>query len=228
MSHLATESFRRVARAMLLSACAVALLASAGAARAGLQFVELATGVRTEAFNLAHLPHFAVGSNLKLGALATTEPGTVTFTYLGNESGYHNRFHLHVGATQELNEGHAIGTSISAFVGDLGTLSFRFEGSPGLFAANGGAWDPGTSIGLVGTDMTLNHGGAAGTYAYVLGYNDSAGAAKLGDWDDYVVGVNFTPYVQTPLNPQSVPAPHTALTLLLGLGLMGWSLRRSR
>jgi len=197
---------------------AVALLAVSGAANAGLSFNQLSTASRTEVFNVATLPFYSVGTSLGLGALETDQQGTITFTYLGQESGYNNKFYLTIGATQMLTE-NPIGTQASAFVNTTGAVSFKFEGNTGKFARNGGVWDTGTSIGLIGTNMTVATGLAAGTYQYVIGYNDSAGSARLGDWDDYVVGVNFTP---------AVPEPEIYAMMGLGLGLMGWASRRRK
>ena len=59
---------------------AVALLAASGLAHAGLSFNQLSTASRTEAFNFATLPFYAVGTSLGLGALETNEAGTITFT----------------------------------------------------------------------------------------------------------------------------------------------------
>ena len=54
------------------------------------------------------------------------------------------------------------------------------------------------------------------TYAYVLGYNDSAGNKHLGDWDDFVIGVS------------AVPEPETYAMLLIGLGLIGFSISKQK
>lgn len=197
---------------------AVTLLAVSSLAHAGLSFNQLSTANRTEAFNVATLPFYAVGTSLGLGALETNEAGTITFTYLGQESGYNNKFYLTIGATQMLTE-NPIGTQASAFVNTTGAVSFKFEGNTGKFAINGGTWATGTSIGLIGTNMTVSSGLAAGNYQYVIGYNDSAGASTLGDWDDYVVGVNFTP---------AIPEPEIYAMMGLGLGLMGWVGRRRK
>jgi hypothetical protein len=193
-------------------------LIASSAVQAGLLFIDLVTGIRTEAFNISNLPTYGVGTSLALGTLATDAPGTITFTYLGQESSFVDKFYLGTGAPQVLLESHAVGTAISAVVGTPGDISFKFEGAVGKFAINGGTWDAGTSIGLIGENMTINSGGAAGTYAYVLGYNDSAGAARLGDWDDFVVGVNFVPSSRI----AAVPEPSTYPMLVLGLALMLW------
>jgi len=209
---------------MKLAAVAVVLLAMSGMANAGLSFLELSTATRTEAFNVANMPSFAGGTTLKLGLLNTNEAGTITFTYLGQESGYINSFHLTIGPTQHLYESNPVGTPVSAFVSNLGPISFKFEGDTDRYAVNGGHWDSGTSIGLIGQNMTISSGGGAGNYAFVLGYDDSAGAAKLGDWDDFVVGVNFSPsQVITP-----VPEPEIYAMMGIGLGLVGWIGRRRK
>lgn len=196
----------------------VLLLTVSGLAHAGLSFTQLSTATRTEAFNVATLPAFAVGTSLDLGSLDTNEAGTVIFTVLGQESSFNNKFHLTVGPTQTLFES-PIGGQASALVGNTGPISFKFEGDTGKFAINGGLWDTGTSIGLIATNLTVATGAAAGNYAFVLGFNDSAGTATLGDWDDLVVGVNFTP---------AIPEPETYALMALGLGLMGFVARRRR
>lgn len=208
----------RAVKHVLLGA---ALLGVSGVANAGLSFLAGSTETRTEAFDIANLPGYAVGTTLQSGALVTNELGTVTFTYLGNESGYVNSMALIING-QNLFESSAIGTSISASVSSLGAISFKFAelgGGGSSSATNGGPWDPNTSIGLIGSNMTVASGAGAGSYAFVIGYNDSAGTATLGDWDDYVVGVNFTP---------AVPEPEVYAMMAMGLGLMGFVARRRK
>ena len=197
---------------------AAALLAAIGAASAApsLVFNIDGGGTRTEAFNLSWLT-LGTGTTLDLGYLSTTGAGTVTYTYLGEESGFKDKLLTLGSPTKTLTEAGVAGTtSISDAVGGAGTLKFEFEGDVGKFAVNGPAsgWAPGTSIGLIGTDMTV----LGKKYAFVLGYNDSAGSAKLGDWDDFVVGVNIT----------AIPEPETYALLLAGLGAVGFVARRRR
>lgn len=201
------------------SLIAAAMLALVGAANAQVAWVPTDSVTRTESFNnIAGLPDLAAGTSLTIGDLTGGAAGDYlyTFTYLGQESGFSDSLHLVINGTN-LTEFDAVGTSISAVYGP-GFANFSFEGDAGSFAINGGAKSPGTSIGLIGTDLTVTTGAAAGTYAFVLGYNDSAGTAKLGDWDDFVVGVNVAVV--------AVPEPETYALMLAGLGAMGFVARR--
>jgi hypothetical protein len=200
-----------------------ALLAATGAANAsGLTFVASATATRTETFNnITGIANTFAGTTLPLGALFADTAGTISFTFLGQESGYVDSFHLVVNGTNLL-ESDPVGTTVTSAVSG-GLVDFKFEGISGKFAKNGGTllnglWDPGTSIGMLSTNV-VTAGAAAGSYDLILGYNDSAGSATLGDWDDFVVGVKFTP---------AVPEPETYALMLAGLGVMGFLARRRR
>lgn len=190
---------------------AAGLLVSVSFANAALVFVETDTAKRTEAFDVPGFATLPVGSMVSLGYLDFTGPGsqTVTYTYLGQESGFNNKFYDLLGG-QQLLESDPVGTSVSSVVSSIGPLSFEFEGNVGKFAVNGGDWDKNTSIGLIGTNMLVG----SVVYDYVLGYNDSAGSKKLGDWDDFVIGVS------------AVPEPETYAMLIVGVGLIGFSLRK--
>lgn len=195
---------------------AASLLAASGLANAQLSFLSPATATRTETFNVAGLPNYAPGTVLALGALVTSQPGTFSFTYLGEESGFTNSLHLANGLN--LFESNPVGTTINATVAGAGPLPFSFVeiASPSNASAhNGGVWGPNTSIGLIGINMSV----LGKTYAYVLGYNDSAGTATLGDWDDFVIGVNVV---------SQAPEPGIYGMLAAGLGMLGWVGRRRK
>ncbi len=199
---------------------AAVLLTVTSAANAGLSFLSGSTDTRTEIFNsITGLPDLAVGTNVAVGSLNTNETGTITFTYLGQESGYADQFNLTINGLS-LTESNSVGDSISASVTSLGAIGFSFADNMGGLAINGGTWSTGTSIGLIGQNLTVASGGAAGNYAFVLGYNDSAGSATLGDWDDYVVGVNFA--------TAPIPEPEIYAMMGVGLALMGWVGRRRK
>jgi len=154
-----------------------------------------------------------IGSSLSVGHLDFTGPGSqmITYTFLGQESGYDNKFY-DVSGGNALFESDPIGTSVSSWANISGPLSFKFEGNVGKFAVNGGPWDKGTSIGLIGTNMQVG----STVYDFVIGYNDSAGQKYLGDWDDFVIGVS------------AVPEPETYAMMLIGLGLIGFLVRSRR
>jgi hypothetical protein len=205
-------------------------------ANAALSFASGSNGILTENFNnIAGLPDIvANGTNfVKLGELDNSagNPGTITFTYLGNESGFTNGLNLLINGTM-LRESNAVGTSINAPLGSSsGPVNFEFlevSGGNDRAAVNGGTWDPGTSIGLIGTNMNVTSGGAAGTYAFILGFNDSGcvvwGSSlcsnpNLNDWDDFVVGVNFV---------STIPEPEIYAMMGIGLVLMGFVARRRK
>ncbi|MBY0499654.1 MAG: PEP-CTERM sorting domain-containing protein [Nitrosomonas sp.] len=192
---------------------ATVLFIVSGSVSAGLSFVVTDTATRTEAFNIGGFATLPIGSSLSVGHLDFAGPGSqmITYTFLGQESGYNNKFY-DVSGGNALFESDPIGTSVSSWVNISGPLSFKFEGNVDKFAVNGGPWDKGTSIGLIGTNMQVG----STVYDFVIGYNDSAGQKYLGDWDDFVIGVS------------AVPEPETYAMLLIGLGLIGFSLRNQR
>jgi hypothetical protein len=188
------------------------LMAMAGTASAQLSFDTTEVAKRTEAFNLPWAT-YAIGTKVKLGELHADVAGTITFTYLGQESGYLDGLKLNVNGSF-LTESKPIGSSISSFV-NAGAVDFKFYDNMGGVAQNiDSNWSKGTSIGLIGKDMKV----AGHSYSYVLGFDDSAGRTKLGDWDDFVVGVNLAP----------VPEPETYALMLAGLGVVGFVARRRR
>ncbi len=221
---------------------ATALFAVAGVANAGLSFDVLSSKVRTEDFAIAGLATQLTGTSVLTGTLKIDNPYKVTYTYLGSESGFDNVFYnLYVGGSKlfENVDGpnypnpspiNPVGTSVSATVWSAGALDFAFEGvqNQSKFAYNDrvlhSAWNSGgttpgwsehTSIGLIGTNVTVG----TQTFAYVIGYNDSGGnSVSLGDWDDFVIGVNVA----------AIPEPETYAMLLAGLGLMGFVARRRK
>ena len=158
-------------------------------------------------------------ATISVGTVSVSEAAIVTYTYLGTEAGYRNFFYSgspYVGASADFitrNPGAtALGYSVSV-ANAAGLLDFGFEGlSPNQALNNDAAnWAAGTSIGLIGRNMTYG----SQTFSYVIGYNDSFSHA---DWDDVVVGINVA----------AIPEPETYAMLLAGLGLMGFVARRRK
>jgi hypothetical protein len=210
-------------RTMNKTLIAAALLASAaGAQAAGLSWTELSQGAVNQYFD----PSPSVGlagvaptkdGTISLGQLTANVAGTITFTYLGQESGFADGLELVVGSGAKITET-TVGSSVSADIG-AGVVDFEFFDSNSSVTVNGGSWTKGSSIGLLtGAFATTGAAGslpAGSSFDYVLGFNDSGTGHD--DWDDYVVGVNFT---------AAVPEPETYALMLAGLAGVGFMARR--
>jgi hypothetical protein len=162
-------------------------------------------------------------SDISLGRLSVVglgaNPALVTYTYLGKEAGFPNNFYSQFsagGIVFQNTPQTAIGTTVSVVTNSGGLLPFAFEGYTGNYARNAGTWDPNASIGLIAENYTILSGAGAGTYSYILGFNDTYTGHN--DWDDMVIGVNIAP----------IPEPETYAMLLAGLGLMGFVARRRK
>lgn len=141
-----------------------------------------------------------------LGSIVANGPGTITFTYLGNESGYSNKFTFS-GIT--FTEANSVGTSASALV-DAGTLNFSFSDNQGGTFSNGSTATPVLGFAILNGSLTPVVGPNYGLFDYVLGFNDSSSGDA--DYDDFVVGVSFAPISAVPL-PASLPLMAAALGL---------------
>jgi hypothetical protein len=201
---------------------AAALFAIAGAAQAQVTFNnDMGLGAKNQAFNPAPsvgLLDFA--GPVQLGTV-TSAYGMITFTYLGQESGFTDSLGMQIAPFTSLLETDVVGKSVSASFGP-GVVPFSFFDSNGGSAANGGPWSGNNSIGLIATNFTVTNVPMGSmltlgqTFDLVIGYNDSGTAHD--DWDDFVVGINFAP----------IPEPETYALMLAGLGVMGFVARRRR
>lgn len=186
----------------LLLASAIFCIASAAQAVPTLTVID-SVDTTFSGYNGQPVAQTGVLSSGVLGKLGTTGAGTVTFTYLGNESGDTNLFTF---GALSLLESDSVGSSISGAVAGAGALSFTFTDS-----------DTGLVVGNLGSNYVVNVAGS-GPYDYFLGFNDNG--SLDGDFDDFVVGVSFT--------AAPIPEPETYAMLLAGLGVVGFMARRRR
>lgn len=144
-----------------------------------------------------------------LGAISANQPGTISFTYLGSESGYNNTFSF-LGNT--LTESNAIGDVTAPVSIDAGALNFTFSDDQGGSFTNGAAATPTLGFAILDGNLAPTNGINYGPFDYVLGFNDSSTGDA--DYDDFVVGVSF---VAAPISAVPLPASLPLMALSLGL-----------
>jgi hypothetical protein len=159
------------------------------------------------------------------GALVAPGSGTVTYTYLGSEAGYTNYFQTN-GVTDFTNHGvTSLYSSITQTVTTPGVLDFSFATQDPLYSVSN-QLPPVTGSPTYGTDQGvfgIAQGGQVNgkTYQEFLIYNDPVNGGDH-DYNDMVVGVNFT------RSTSPVPEPKVYGMMLVGLGLMGFMVRRKK
>lgn len=191
----------------VIAASAIALIS--GAASAQISFTSTGSVSFTQTFN----PDggvFASGAYTsgETGYFSADSDGRFSLTYLGQESSFDDGVRIVVNGTS-LHESDAIGTSITGPMTMGSMLDFTFFASGGDDVANGVVTSGHSTFALLGRDVKTS----AGTFAYVVGYNDSY---RHDDWDDFVIGIN----------PTAVPEPSSYAMLLAGLGVIGFASRR--
>ncbi|HQN66005.1 MAG TPA: hypothetical protein PLR90_03105 [Methylophilus sp.] len=171
----------------------------------------------------------------QFGSFSTIGPGsgTLTFTFLGQESGFLNNLSLTVGsAVQTLSEG-VLGSSISAVIDGAGLIDFSFFSAKpsGTFGQFNNGDTAGSTLGFAVLKEFIsnpdsaavagagyNNSSTLGDFDFLLGFNDSSKGDA--DYDDLVVGVSFKPNV--------VPLPSALPLLLTTVGLFGLGVYRKR
>ena len=182
------------------------------------------TGVALSSTNFSHYTYpstVPTGVTVYNDDLTATLGGSVTYTYLGAEAGYQNKFATTTPTTLFTTPGTA-GTFVacttactsSSFTVTAGKLPFEFitgaptpvtvSNVPALGSAGGnGPSEPDYYVYLQSPDV-----------AYL--YLNDAGAGSDRDYNDMIIRVNFTP----------VPEPSTYALLFSGLAMFGWLARR--
>jgi hypothetical protein len=188
--------------------------AISGVSQAGALVIDNASAISFSGYNGQPATVTGAESQGFWGSLVATTAGIFTATYLGNESGYVDSYHFGAGSGALL-ETNKLGATISQSVG-AGLLNFSFSDNAGLghTFANGDQQQK-----IFGFAILKGQANKYGTFDYLLGFNDSYGGDA--DYDDFVVGVNFT-------SMAPVPEPRAYAMMLAGLGLLGFSARRRK
>jgi len=123
----------------------------------------------------------------QLGALSADVAGKLSVTYLGQESGYVNKFWFLPLGNGDLQETNVLGKTISMDI-NAGVIGFKFTDDKSGFVINGGASSTGWASYAILAGRTLSK---YGSFDYILGFNDSYKSDA--DFDDFGVGVNLMP-----------------------------------
>ena len=199
-------------------------LGTAAAHAAGLAITNQGSSFTASGLNA--ISGFSGQQTATFGTLSTTAAGTVTYTYLGSEAGFINGFGPTFSSYTSLLNQNAIynnlqpsqvGSSISTAVG-AGQLNFGFATVyPSSYV---GSVSNGQTYGASSVaSFAIASGGVVSgkNYDFFLAYNDPY--AGVADYNDMVIGVNFT---------SAVPEPKDYALLLAGVLVMGTALRLRR
>lgn len=146
-----------------------------------------------------------------LGTLFANQPSTISFVYLGSESGFNNSFSF-LGST--LNESNAVGDTTGPVSINAGAVNFSFSDDQGGSISNGTEATSALGFAILDGTLTPGNGVNYGPFDYLLGFNDSSSGDA--DYDDFVVGVNIS----------AVPLPTSLPLMAVSLGLFTIASRR--
>ncbi|MBU2712835.1 PEP-CTERM sorting domain-containing protein [Zooshikella harenae] len=206
---------KKIVSAVALAVCCI------GSAHAGLLSVEGGVTTRLPGSHNPNTGETRPGMTVIQGAnIKATAAVKLTYTYLGYEASWRNIFGS-VGGTF-INKTTAKGTEITEVLSDTGWLDFNFRTPKGT-VKNG----LNNSAGSFKPSFFVSY---AGQNSYYIGLNDDGGSIDR-DYDDMILKVTAVAYncpnpPKPPKPPKPVPAP--APIVLLGLGLLGISLRKKK
>jgi hypothetical protein len=211
---------------MLIFLLSAPLLVSANT----LQFNAISDNFKFKNYNLS--PNTTGNRNVgQFGSFSIVGNGGGTFsaTYLGDESGYDNRYYQNLSLGNQVMNENMLGSTVSAYIAGPGLIDFGFF-SAGL---GNSAFDNGDKAGktlgfavlkeFVGKNQSVANAGfnnntSLGLFDFLIGFNDKyTGDA---DYDDYVVGIKYT--------PSAVPTPAALPLLATAIGLFGFAANRRR
>ncbi len=191
---------------------AVALMGFMGSASAtGLSIVDESATFGISDFGLSPDLTGPVTSG-SFGTLFADVAGTITFTYIGQDSDFRNRFALVVdGPNLRLNESDVPGvTNVSSSIGS-GLVKFRFVDLTSDRTINNGELST-AAFGFAFLDVTQ-----ALPNEFYIGFNDAFDGDA--DYDDFVVKASFV---------SAVPVPAALPLMATALGLFGFGASRRR
>ena len=160
--------------------------------------------------------------------------GIFSATYLGDESGFNNNFSQNLSLGNQVLVENTIGSTVSANISGPGLIDFGFY-STNSTASGASVFRNGdaagrvlgfavlkdrlyngnySSVGAVG----YNNNTSLGLFDFLIGFNDNFSGDS--DYDDYVVGIKYT--------PNAVPVPAALPLLATAIGLFGFAANRRR
>ena len=159
-------------------------------------------------------------------SVSLSGPATLTFEYIGSESGFHNMFTVTgVGgfSRQEVSggiehwnaAGADFGTALNYAAGVISNWQFSSPGRP-----TPGPFGIGTE--QFGIFLPSSSGVYSSSVLY-LGFDDEPGSDD-DNHDDMIIRVTATPFV----DPQGIPEPSSWAMLIAGFGLVGAAQRKRK
>ena len=158
--------------------------------------------------------------------------GVFSATYLGDESGFNNNYSQSLSLGNQVLGENSIGSTVSAYISGPGLIDFGFYSTnstaPGISEFRNGQ-AAGSILGfavlkerLISPNPLLtagyNNSTTLGMFDFLIGFNDNFSGDA--DYDDYVVGIKYT--------PNAVPVPAALPLLATAIGLFGFAANRRR